>query len=79
MVCILSPFTRLCVSLCTPPPHPTHTHTFIGFHKASYVDLLVQTLNVVLLTSAKLHCLCAIISQSFPLRICIKLGEMFLT
>ena len=34
------------------------------------MDLLVQTLNLILLIYAKLHYLCTIVAQSFHVRIC---------
>ena len=38
---------------------------------AAKVDLLVQTLNPILLISSKIHCRCTILDKIFPLMICI--------
>ena len=32
--------------------------------------MIIQTLNPILIVSAKLHCLCTILDNSFPMRIC---------
>ena len=39
------------------------------------VDLIVQTLKLIFLTSYELHCLCNILDQISPLIICIGGGE----
>ena len=39
--------------------------------------MIVQKINLILLTSTKLHCLCNIIAQSFLLIICIRGGKSF--
>ena len=41
------------------------------------MDLIVHMLNLTLLTSTRLHCLCTILYQSTPLRICRGGGYFF--
>ena len=53
MTCILQTLPHLCGQMCTPP-----------HQKVSYVtdvNLNVQNINLILLTSSKLHCLCTIL------------------
>ena len=51
--------------------HPTPLEDFIG----KYEDLIVQLLNLIFLTSSKIHWLCTILAQIPPLRIFIRGGE----
>ena len=40
-----------------------------------YVDLFIQMINLIFLTSTKLHFMCTILSQIPPVRICRGEGE----
>ena len=62
MDCILPPLLSFCISQFMTP-----------LKKITYVtdlDMLFHMINLILITTAKLHCMSTILYQSFPLIIC---------